>query len=134
MRIGIELEYWAVNREGGLVDSNDIVSECAGVDREFVTPLLEVKTPPCTSVSGLEGHLLERLDRVLEVAGTRDIRLAPVATTLEDVEVRRTEESNPRIDVQRRSSVRPSPTPHTARARTFTSSRSRVASPTSSGF
>lgn len=101
MRIGIELEYWAVDHEGGLVDADDLVSGCSGVEREFVAPLLEVKTPPCTSVADLEGRLVERLDRVLTVAGAHDIRLAPVATTLADVEVRQSEVSNPRIDVQR---------------------------------
>lgn len=101
MQIGIELEYWLVDRNGDLASATEIAATCEGVDREFVDPLLEVKTPPCDSVEELVDVLRGRLERVRDVARSHDRRLVPVGTPLSDERPSECGESNVRIDIQR---------------------------------
>ncbi|MFC6824629.1 glutamate-cysteine ligase family protein [Halopelagius fulvigenes] len=99
MRIGIEIECWLVDTDGHLRPADEVIAACEGVDSEMVTPLLEVKTPPCDSLSELAAVLGDRLGRVREEARVRDKRLVPLGTPLSDERLPRRTSS--RIDVQR---------------------------------
>ena len=74
------MEYWVVDRKGRLAAPGGLVDAAPGVEREFVEPLLEVKTTPCETTAALRAELFERLDSVLDRAAELDRRLVPLAT------------------------------------------------------
>jgi gamma-glutamyl:cysteine ligase YbdK (ATP-grasp superfamily) len=76
----VEVEYWVVDDEGRLVEPDDLVEASAGVEREFVEPLLEIKTTPCETTAALRDELFARLGRVLSRADELDKHLVPLAT------------------------------------------------------
>ncbi|WP_284009756.1 glutamate-cysteine ligase family protein [Haloarcula pelagica] len=82
LRRSIEVEYWVVDGDGRLVDPEGLVDASPGAEREFVRPMLEVKTTPCETTAELEAELFERLRRVLERAHELDKHLVPLATPL----------------------------------------------------
>ncbi|MEZ3167273.1 glutamate-cysteine ligase family protein [Halorubrum ejinorense] len=87
MRRSVEVEYWVVDENGRLTEPGGLVDAAAGVEREFVVPLLEVKTSPCESTAELREELFDRLDRVLERADALDKGLVPLATPICDGDI-----------------------------------------------
>jgi gamma-glutamyl:cysteine ligase YbdK (ATP-grasp superfamily) len=87
IRRSIEVEYWVVDSEGRLVEPGALVEAAAGVEREFVEPLLEVKTTPCETTAELEAELFDRLGRVLRRADDLGKRLVPLGTPLHHEEI-----------------------------------------------
>ncbi len=88
IRHSVEVEYWVIDDEGELTDPGDLVDASAGVEREFVAPLLEIKTTPCETTEELRGELFERIDRVLRRADDRGLGLVPLATPLDADSIR----------------------------------------------
>jgi hypothetical protein len=84
IRRSVEVEYWVVDEQGRLTDPDGLVEGVPGVEREFVVPLVEVKTTPCVSTDDLREELSERLGRVLRRAETQGKRLVPLATPVYD--------------------------------------------------
>jgi carboxylate-amine ligase len=82
IRRSIEVEYWVVDGRGRLVEPDGLVEAAPGVEREFVEPLLEVKTTPCTTDAELRAELLDRLGAVLDRADELDRGLVPLATPI----------------------------------------------------
>jgi gamma-glutamyl:cysteine ligase YbdK (ATP-grasp superfamily) len=76
----IEVEYWVVDDEGRLVEPGELVGASPGAEREFVEPLLEVKTSPCETTAALRDELFDRIGRVLRRADELDRGLVPLAT------------------------------------------------------
>lgn len=91
------MEYWVVDEEGRLTEPGELVHASAGAEREFVEPLLEVKTSPCESTRELRRELLGRLDAVLRRAEEQDLALVPLATPLHRDEVRELPSERTRI-------------------------------------
>ncbi|QSG08730.1 Glutamate-cysteine ligase family 2(GCS2) [Halapricum desulfuricans] len=87
MRRSVEVEYWVVDTDGTLTGPGDLVSASPGVEREFVEPLLEIKTTPCSSSDELRGELLDRLEAVLDRAEDLGKRLVPLATPVRADEI-----------------------------------------------
>nr|WP_049890018.1 glutamate-cysteine ligase family protein [Natronorubrum bangense] len=87
MRRSIEVEYWVIDEQGRLTDPGDLVEASPGVEREFVAPLLEIKTTPCETTAELRDELFDRLDRVLRRAEERDKRLVPLATPVQQAPI-----------------------------------------------
>ena len=87
IRRSIEVEYWVVNDEGRLVEPGPLVAAAPGVEREFVEPVLEIKTTPCETTNQLRTELFERLNKVLAVADEHDMGLVPLATPLHQDEI-----------------------------------------------
>lgn len=87
-KISIEVEYWAIDNKGKLTDPAPIVDAAPGVEREFVKPLLEIKTTPCESIAQLRKQLYHRLNQVLSAGAKEGIKLVPLATPLhtQDIE------------------------------------------------
>ncbi|ESS05522.1 MAG: hypothetical protein A07HB70_01998 [uncultured archaeon A07HB70] len=81
-RRSIEIEYWVVDDDGYLTDPGPLVDAAPGAEREFVEPVLEVKTDPCGTTAELRTQLYDRLGRVLAAADDADRRLVPLATPL----------------------------------------------------
>lgn len=81
-RRSVEVEYWVVDEMGQLTDPGPLVDAAPGVEREFVEPMLEVKTAPCTTTAELRTHLYDRLGRVSDAAADAGRRLVPLATPL----------------------------------------------------
>ncbi|MEF8907184.1 MAG: glutamate-cysteine ligase family protein [Haloarculaceae archaeon] len=88
IRRSVEVEYWVVDEEGRLTEPGDLVDASPGVEREFVEPLLEVKTTPCETTAQLRAELFGRVGRVLERAADLDKRLVPLATPVNAGEIR----------------------------------------------
>lgn len=65
LRRSIEVEYWVVEEDGSFTDPGGLVDASPGAEREFVEPVLEVKTTPCGSAAELRQELYERLGDVL---------------------------------------------------------------------
>ncbi|MEF8812590.1 MAG: glutamate-cysteine ligase family protein [Halovenus sp.] len=84
VRRSIEVEYWVIDREGYLTDAGELGTGCKGVEREFVAPLLEIKTRPCTTTAELRRNLFDRLQRVLSRADRRGKKLVPLATPVNE--------------------------------------------------
>jgi gamma-glutamyl:cysteine ligase YbdK (ATP-grasp superfamily) len=87
LRRSIEVEYWVVDDEGYLVEPTGLVDATAGAEREFVEPLLEIKTTPCETTAELRDELLGRLGRVLRRADELDRGLVPLATPVHAEEI-----------------------------------------------
>ncbi len=82
IRRSIEVEYWVVDSDGRLTEPGELVDAAAGVEREFVEPLLEIKTTPCESSRELRTELLGRIEAVLDQAKRSEKHLVPLATPL----------------------------------------------------
>jgi len=87
IRRSIEVEYWVIDEAGRLTTPGELVGVAPGVEREFVEPLLEVKTTPCETTAELRAELFDRLGRVLDRAAELGLGLVPLATPVGDVEV-----------------------------------------------
>ncbi|MFW6017968.1 MAG: glutamate-cysteine ligase family protein [Halapricum sp.] len=87
IRRSVEVEYWVVDTDGALAEPGELVSASPGVEREFVEPLLEIKTPPCSSSGELRTELLDRLGAVLDRAADLGKRLVPLATPVRADEI-----------------------------------------------
>jgi carboxylate-amine ligase len=83
LRRSVEVEYWVIDDEGRLVSAGPLVDAAPGVEREFVEPLLEIKTEPCESTAQLREQLYERLSRVLAAASREGRALVPLGTPLD---------------------------------------------------
>jgi carboxylate-amine ligase len=81
IRRSIEVEYWVIDEDGRLTEPGSLV-EAPGAEREFVEPLLEIKTTPCETTAQLREELYGRLGRVLARAETEGKALVPLATPL----------------------------------------------------
>ncbi|WP_324758587.1 glutamate-cysteine ligase family protein [Haloarcula sp. GH36] len=97
MRRSVEVEYWVIDGTGRLVDPEGLVDASPGAEREFVRPMLEVKTTPCETTAELRTELFERLRRVLERGRELDKRLVPLATPLHTDEIRELPSDRTRI-------------------------------------
>ncbi|MFW6321028.1 MAG: glutamate-cysteine ligase family protein [Halohasta sp.] len=82
VRRSIEIEYWVVDETGRLTDAEGLAAAASGVEREFVEPLIEVKTTPCESTAELRTELFDRLGAVLARADELGKRLVPLSTPL----------------------------------------------------
>jgi carboxylate-amine ligase len=89
-----------VDSDGELTEPGDLVDVAPGVEREFVEPLLEIKTTPCESTAAMREELVDRLERVLERAQANGKRLVPLATPLHCGNV--TDRPSDRTRIQRR--------------------------------
>ena len=87
IRRSIEVEYWVIDDAGRLVEPGDLVAASPGAEREFVEPLLEVKTTPCATTAEVRAELFERLRSVLDRAEERDLGLVPLSTPVHDGEI-----------------------------------------------
>jgi gamma-glutamyl:cysteine ligase YbdK (ATP-grasp superfamily) len=96
----IEIEYWVVDEKGRLTDPGELIDAAPGVEREFVKPLVEVKTSPCTSASDLRRELLDRLGDLLQRASELDRRLVPLATPIHADEIEELPSERTRIQNQ----------------------------------
>src|SRR5215211_4111862 len=91
-RMGLEQEFFLVDRGGALSDLADLfLWECReearaeGLDprcfqAESVTGLVEITTPPCHGVEEITGHYLINLELALGVASELDLALYPLGT------------------------------------------------------
>ncbi|MDS0259082.1 glutamate-cysteine ligase family protein [Haloarcula sp. S1CR25-12] len=76
-----------IDSDGRLVEPGPLTAASAGVEREFVEPLLEIKTTPCERTAELRAELLARIRKVLDVAAEHDMGLVPLATPLNHGEI-----------------------------------------------
>jgi gamma-glutamyl:cysteine ligase YbdK (ATP-grasp superfamily) len=83
LRRSIEVEYWVVDDDGRLVEPGPLVGASPGVEREFVEPMLEVKTTPCETTAELRAELYDRLRAVLDRAEDCGRRLVPLSTPVD---------------------------------------------------
>ncbi|RDZ41268.1 glutamate--cysteine ligase [Haloferax sp. Atlit-47N] len=97
LRRSIEVEYWVVEEDGSFTDPGGLVDASPGAEREFVEPVLEVKTTPCDSAAELRKELYERLGDVLARAEEVGKRLVPLATPLSEEAVTELESDRTRI-------------------------------------
>ncbi len=82
LRRSIEVEYWVIDDEGRLAEPGDLVEAAPGVEREFVEPLLEIKTTPCETTAALRQELFGRIRAVVERADELNLGLVPLATPI----------------------------------------------------
>lgn len=82
IRRSIEVEYWVVDDDGRLTDPGPLVNAGPGVEREFVAPMLEIKTSPCETMDELRKELLGRIRAVLRCADDVNKELVPLATSI----------------------------------------------------
>jgi gamma-glutamyl:cysteine ligase YbdK (ATP-grasp superfamily) len=82
IRRSVEVEYWVIDKRGRLVEPGELIDASEGVEREFVKPLIEIKTTPCETTQELSDELLRRLSRVLEKGEELGKRLVPLATPI----------------------------------------------------
>ncbi|GGM54035.1 hypothetical protein J2752_000587 [Halarchaeum rubridurum] len=87
IRRSIEVEYWVVDDDGRLVEPDDLTDAAPGVEREFVEPLLEIKTTPHATTADLRAELYERVGRVVRHAEERGKHLVPLATPIYQEEI-----------------------------------------------
>ncbi|MCG1002558.1 MULTISPECIES: glutamate-cysteine ligase family protein [Halobacterium] len=100
IRRSIEVEYWVVDGDGRLTEPGALV-DVEGAEREFVEPVLEVKTTPCETTAELRATLLDRLRAVLRRADDAGKRLVPLATPVNHDEI--AERTSDRTRIQSRA-------------------------------
>lgn len=88
IRQSVEVEYWVIDDRGQLVDPGPLVAATPGAEREFVEPILEIKTTPCETTAELREELLGRIRAVLELADDMEKALVPLATPVYADEIR----------------------------------------------
>lgn len=76
------MEYWVVDERGRLRAPGPLEESCEGADREFVKPMIEIKTTPCTSTQELRRELFDRIGTVLAAANERGLKLVPLSTPI----------------------------------------------------
>jgi len=96
LRRSIEVEYWVTDTEGRLVEPGAL-AELEGAEREFVKPIVEIKTTPCESNAELRRELLERIRAVVRRAETDGKRLVPLATPLNHERIEQLDSERTRI-------------------------------------
>ncbi|MFC6768576.1 glutamate-cysteine ligase family protein, partial [Natrinema soli] len=89
MNTSIEVEYWVVDSDGNLAESGPLADVSTRTERASVEPLLEVKTPPCETVSELRTALVTELEAVLSRAAALDKHLVPLGTPINGDEIDR---------------------------------------------
>ncbi|WP_255196172.1 glutamate-cysteine ligase family protein [Halorarius litoreus] len=82
MKLGIEIEFWVVDEDGRLCDGRPVVERTAGVEPEFIAPLIEVQTAPHADESAVRRELQETLQRACRAAKRTGRRLVPLGTPL----------------------------------------------------
>ena len=82
LRRGIEVEYWVIDGEGRLVDAEPLADGSDGIDREFIEPILEIKTSPCDSTGQSRDELCDRIENVLDRAEALGLQLVPLSTPI----------------------------------------------------
>ncbi len=80
MQKSIEVEYWVVDRDGEFTTPGALAEVSEYVEREFVGPLFELKTPPCETYADLRTTFVEQLHGVLTRADALDKLLVPFGT------------------------------------------------------
>ncbi|WP_459192443.1 glutamate-cysteine ligase family protein [Halosimplex sp. J119] len=100
IRRSIEVEYWVIDGDGRLAEPGSLVEASAGAEREFVEPLLEIKTTPCESTAELRAELYGRIESVLDRAEEVGKGLVPLATPVNAGEI--AERPSDRTRVQNR--------------------------------
>ncbi|WP_226479229.1 glutamate-cysteine ligase family protein [Natrinema amylolyticum] len=100
IRRSIEVEYWVIDDEGRLVEPGALVEASPGAEREFVEPLLEIKTTPCETTAELREELFDRIESVLERAEELNRGLVPLATPVNHDEVRDRASDRTRVQEQ----------------------------------
>lgn len=87
IRRSIEVEYWVIDDAGRLVEPGDLIDATPGAEREFVKPMLEIKTTPCETTRELRTELFDRLQAVISHAAECGKGLVPLATPLHHDEI-----------------------------------------------
>lgn len=87
IRRSIEVEYWVVDSEGYLTAPDGLVKASPGAEREFVEPMVEIKTTPCASTAELRAEFCERIEAVLQRAAECNQELVPIATPISREEI-----------------------------------------------
>ena len=87
IRRSVEVEYWVVDEAGRLTTPGSLVDASPGAEREFVEPLLEVKTTPCETTAELRADLYDRVRAVLDRADEVGKGLVPLATPVHAEEI-----------------------------------------------
>ncbi len=83
----VEVEYWVIDDEGRLTEPGDLTDASEGAEREFVEPLLEIKTSPCETTAELRDELLGRIGSVLRRAEDTEKGLVPLGTPVFEEEI-----------------------------------------------
>jgi len=86
-RRSIEVEYWVVDEEGYLTQPGALI-DLPGTEREFVEPMLELKTTPCESTTELREELFGRIRAAVDRGEELGKHLVPLATPLNHEEIR----------------------------------------------
>jgi hypothetical protein len=84
MKVGVEAEYWVVDETGALCDGRELVDAHECVEPEFISSLVEIKTPPVETEAALRHALQSTLQTVLAAADAQGKRLVPLGTPLAD--------------------------------------------------
>lgn len=82
MKVGLELEYWVIDREGELSSAEEISEELDFAEQEFVEPLLELKTQPHEDLEELEEEIYEKVSETLQIAEENGLGVVPLGTPL----------------------------------------------------
>ncbi|QLH82713.1 glutamate-cysteine ligase family protein [Halosimplex pelagicum] len=87
IRRSVEVEYWVIDERGRLTTPGSLVDATPGAEREFVEPLLEIKTTPCETTAELRDELRDRVTAVLDRADEVGKGLVPLATPVHAEEI-----------------------------------------------
>ncbi len=97
MRTGVELEYWVTDGNGKLRSAEKIASRLDFAEREFVEPVLEIKTEPRETVSGLRNEIKRKLKNAIEEAESLDLNIVGLGTPLHSGEIKTDESARSRL-------------------------------------
>ncbi|QFU81950.1 glutamate-cysteine ligase family protein [Natronorubrum aibiense] len=102
MNTSLEVEYWVIDDAGDLVAPGPLLDASAQFDPEFVEPMLEIKTTPCSSMVELREEFLDHIGSAVDAARDQGKRLVPLATPLHASPAEIPYREKESTDVQRR--------------------------------
>lgn len=82
MKVGLELEYWVIDGEGKPDSAQKISEKLEFAEKEFVKPLLEIKTRPHEDVDRLEKEVKNKLSEIIQTAEKLGLYIVPLGTPL----------------------------------------------------
>jgi gamma-glutamyl:cysteine ligase YbdK (ATP-grasp superfamily) len=82
MKIGMELEYWTVDKEGRLASSKELAQRLDSGEQEFVEPLLEIKTSPHEEIADMRNEVRHIMTDALSEAEELGLKIVPLGTPL----------------------------------------------------
>lgn len=100
MKTGVELEFWITDTDGKLSSAEELASRLEFAEKEFVEPVLEIKTRPHNGIDELQSEIRRKLSNGIEEAEDLGQKIVPLGTPLNSGKIETVD--SPRSEIQQK--------------------------------